>query len=245
MIWEWWILATLTSGSFLTQSPDRSSQRRGWMSKQWDGLKTCSKSTWKPEPTGVPQGSILSAILLSSFINNLNDGAECKFSKSAEVTKMGGVADTPRMLELPSIGHLMSWRNGLMQIPWSVTMGGAKCCAWGGTTPAQTHAGDCPAGKQFGKKGSGGSEGHQVEHKPAGRERGSFPSVQLWLGHTCGLFWTPQLNTRETWRYRREFNKGPQRWWMDWSISPMRESWESWGYSAGTKEGSGGIWARI
>lgn len=132
MTGEWWILAALTSGRFSMQSLDRSSQRRGWMSRQWDGLTTCSKSTWKPAPTGVPQWSILSAILLSTFINNLNDGAECKFSKPIMVTKMEGVPDTTHVL--PSIGHLMSWRNGLMQISWSLTMGGAKCCTWGGTT---------------------------------------------------------------------------------------------------------------
>lgn len=42
--------------------------------------------------------SILSTILLSSFIHNLDDGPECKFSKTAQ--KIRGVDDTPHMLVL-------------------------------------------------------------------------------------------------------------------------------------------------
>ena len=40
------------------------------------------------------------------------------------------------------------------------------------------------------------------------------------------------VSTRETWTYWRESNKGPPRWWRDWSTSPVRRGWESWDCSA-------------
>lgn len=52
------------------------------------------KSYWRPVTCSLSHGSILSQILVSIFINNLNNGAACTLSKFANDTKLGELAET-------------------------------------------------------------------------------------------------------------------------------------------------------
>lgn len=44
---------------------------------------------------GIPQRSVLDPALSSLFVGDLGKGIECTLSKFADVTKLGGVIDTP------------------------------------------------------------------------------------------------------------------------------------------------------
>lgn len=87
-------------------SSQMSWQTTGQIRVQWHGLKINNdrinrvviggtKLNWRSVTSGATQGAILDLILFNNFFNDLDDGAECVLSKSANNTELKWESDTP------------------------------------------------------------------------------------------------------------------------------------------------------
>lgn len=68
------------------------------------------------------------------------------------------------------------------------------------------------------------------------------PSLLLSTAETTSGSNSVLPSTRQTQAYWNKIRKGPLWWWLwDWTICHTRRGWESWGYLASGREGSGRV----
>ena len=121
------------------------------------------KSSWRPVTSGVTQGSIQAPVLFTIFSYELDDGAGCTLSKSADDPKPGGVTDVPE-------GHAATQKD-LVRLETRAdrnllkfNKGKCKVLHLGRNNPMHQHM---LGATQLGRRGPGGLSGCQVEPKSA------------------------------------------------------------------------------
>ena len=163
---------------------------------------------------------------------------------------------------MPSTGSWTGLRGGLMQTSWTSTRPSARSWTWDGAISSPnkgwvengwkaalrrrtwgcwlTRRSTWPINVWSQPRRQTISWAASKEAWPAGQERWFYYSTLLWWD----LTWRPAssseaLNTGKKWSCWTESRGGPQIWSEGWNTSSVRKGWESWVYSAWTREVSG------